>query len=91
MSSSSRPLQSISEHANPAVSAEPPGIGTVDARDLLSREVKLLGALLGQVIAEQAGPDVLELVERVRRLTIDLRRLVQLTVSGVAAGLQNTG
>ena len=74
MSPSSPSPQSTSELANPAVSAEPPGIGTADARDPLSREVKLLGALLGQVIAEQAGPDVLELVERVRRLTIDLRR-----------------
>ena len=34
---------------------EPAGIGTSGARDPLSREVKLLGALLGQVIAEQAG------------------------------------
>ena len=54
--------------------AEPSGIGTSGARDPLAREVKLLGALLGQVIAEQEGEDLLRLVERVRRLTIDLRR-----------------
>jgi phosphoenolpyruvate carboxylase len=59
---------------NPAVRAEPGGIGTATARDPLAREVKLLGALLGQVIVEQAGLPLLELVERVRRRTIALRR-----------------
>ena len=60
--------------ANPALRAEPAGIGTAGARDPLSREVKLLGALLGQVIVEQEGPELLELVERVRRRTIALRK-----------------
>src|SRR6476469_4848816 len=59
---------------NPAVRAEPRGIGSATARDPLAREVKLLGALLGQVIVEQEGPDALELVERVRKATIALRR-----------------
>ena len=59
--------------ANPAVRAEPAGIGSSRARDPLAREVKLLGSLLGQVIAEQAGEDLLHLVERVRRLTMDIR------------------
>ncbi len=58
---------------NPAVRAEPAGIGSSRARDPLSREVKLLGSLLGQVIAEQAGEELLHLVERVRRLTIEIR------------------
>jgi phosphoenolpyruvate carboxylase len=62
------------DRANPAVEAEPAGIGSSSARDALSREVRLLGALLGQVIAEQAGEEVLAIVERVRRLTIDLRK-----------------
>ena len=44
------------------------------ARDPLSREVKLLGALLGQVIVEQQGEAFLALVERVRRATIEQRR-----------------
>ncbi|HET7830506.1 MAG TPA: phosphoenolpyruvate carboxylase, partial [Candidatus Limnocylindrales bacterium] len=57
-----------------AVAAEPPGPGLGRARDPLAREVRLLGALLGQVIAEQAGPELFELVERVRRRTIALRR-----------------
>ena len=49
-------------------------MGTFGARDPLSREVKLLGALLGQVIVEQEGSDALDLVERVRRATIAIRR-----------------
>jgi len=56
------------------VRAEPGGIGTSGARDPLRREVKLLGSLLGQVIAEQSGPDLLDLVERIRRQAIGLRR-----------------
>ncbi len=39
----------------------------------LSREVKLLGALLGQVIAEQGGPELLDLVERSRLRSIAFR------------------
>ncbi|MEO8229639.1 MAG: phosphoenolpyruvate carboxylase [Chloroflexota bacterium] len=59
---------------NPALRGEPRGIGTSGARDPLAREVRLLGSLLGQVIVEQEGLDLLELVERVRRRTIALRR-----------------
>jgi phosphoenolpyruvate carboxylase len=57
-----------------AVAAEPGGIGTAGARDPLAVEVRLLGALLGQVIAEQAGPELFALVERIRKRTIALRR-----------------
>ena len=57
-----------------AALAEPTGIGTAGARDPLAMEVRLLGALLGQVIAEQAGDATLELVERIRRSAIALRR-----------------
>jgi phosphoenolpyruvate carboxylase len=60
--------------SNPAISAEPRGIGTARARDKLSREVKLLGALLGQVIVEQEGLAALELVERVRKGSFAVRR-----------------
>ena len=52
---------------NAAVRAEPATVGTARARDRLALEVRLLGSLLGQVIAEQAGPDLLDLVERIRR------------------------
>jgi phosphoenolpyruvate carboxylase len=57
-----------------AIAAEPPGPGLGRARDPMTREVRLLGALLGQVIAEQAGPELFATVERIRRLTIALRR-----------------
>ena len=58
----------------PAVAAEPPGPGLGGGRDPLAREVRLLGALLGQVIAEQAGPELFAVVEGIRRRMIDLRR-----------------
>ncbi|HEY7828318.1 MAG TPA: phosphoenolpyruvate carboxylase, partial [Candidatus Limnocylindrales bacterium] len=51
---------------NAAVQAEPAGIGTAGAHDPLAREVKLLGALLGQVIAEQAGEPMLARIEAIR-------------------------
>ena len=59
---------------NVAVRAEPRSVGSAGARDPLTREVRLLGALLGQVVAEQEGAPALELVERVRGQTIALRR-----------------
>ena len=67
----------------PAVAAEPAGPGFKAAADPLAGEVRLLGALLGQVIAEQAGPELFELVERVRHRTIALRRGA---IAGNAAG-----
>ncbi|MGK2850230.1 MAG: phosphoenolpyruvate carboxylase [Candidatus Limnocylindrales bacterium] len=54
--------------------AEPSGIGSSGARDPLAREVRLLGALLGQVIIEQAGSATYDTVERIRRRAIALRR-----------------
>ena len=57
---------------NAATPPEPRTAGASGARDPLSREVKLLGALLGQVIAEQGGPALLELVERYRLRSIAL-------------------
>src|SRR5262245_49016742 len=77
-SSGARGVARVSRRADgapsPAVAAEPLGIGTAGARDPLSVEVRLLGALLGQVISEQAGPELFALVERIRRRTISLRR-----------------
>ncbi|MGA2513500.1 MAG: phosphoenolpyruvate carboxylase [Candidatus Limnocylindrales bacterium] len=58
---------------NAATRAEPRTIGSAGARDPLAREVKLLGSLLGQVIAEQGGPALLELVERIRLRSIAFR------------------
>ena len=52
---------------------EPGGIGTAGARDPLAAEVRLLGVLLGEVIDEQAGPALFDLVERIRKRSIGLR------------------
>jgi phosphoenolpyruvate carboxylase len=60
--------------ASAAVRAEPASIGSAGARDPLAAEVRLLGALLGQVITEQAGTELFEVVERVRKRMIALRR-----------------
>jgi phosphoenolpyruvate carboxylase len=68
------PRAAKASQVSPAVAAEPLGIGTAGARDPLAVEVRLLGALLGQVISEQAGPELFALVERIRRRTIALRR-----------------
>ncbi len=66
MSDPRRPVASPSR-------AEPSGIGSAGARDPLTAEVRLLGALLGEVIAEQAGADTFERVERLRTTMIALR------------------
>jgi phosphoenolpyruvate carboxylase len=59
---------------NQAIRAEPRALGSAHARDPLAREVRLLGALLGQVIVEQEGPAALDLVEEIRGRAIALRR-----------------
>jgi len=59
--------------AETARRAEPKGIGSAHARDPLAREVKLVGALLGQVIVEQEGAERFELVEQLRRAAIRRR------------------
>ena len=72
--SGTRRRSAARESVNVAVRAEPLTVGTGRARDPLALEVRLLGSLLGQVIAEQAGRDLLDLVERIRRAAIRLRR-----------------
>ncbi len=47
---------------------------TAAARDPLAREVRLLGALLGEVVAEQGGAELFALVERIRLGAIAVRR-----------------
>jgi phosphoenolpyruvate carboxylase len=59
--------------ARSAKAAEPTGIGSARARDPLALEVRLLGALLGQVITEQAGEAIYDLVERLRLAAIAFR------------------
>jgi phosphoenolpyruvate carboxylase len=74
MASRPRPSQSARRSVRAAATlAEPRSVAAAGARDPLAREVKLLGALLGQVIAEQGGPELLELVERCRRRSIEFR------------------
>lgn len=53
--------------------------------DDLDRDIRLLGRLLGEVIAEQAGPAVFEVVEAVRRHAVTARRAGQ--PGGDLAGL----
>jgi phosphoenolpyruvate carboxylase len=54
--------------------AEPRSIGTSGTANVLAREVRLLGALLGEIIVEQAGAEVFELVESTRQRAIAARR-----------------
>jgi len=88
--SSDRSRVARSPGPNEAVRAEPDTIGTGRARDPLALEIRLLGSLLGQVIAEQAGRELLDLVERVRRTTIRLRRVDDPSLrAGLVAELAN--
>ena len=59
--------------ASSARRAEPRGIGSAAARAPLAREVKLVGALLGQVIVEQENEPLFDLVEQLRRTAIRRR------------------
>lgn len=68
------PRREARHSARAAARAEPSGIGTARERDPLAAEVRLLGALLGQVIAEQEGDEAFDLVERIRRHSIAYRR-----------------
>jgi len=74
--------KSATRRPNAAVRAEPAGIGTAGARDPLAREVKLLGALLGQVIAEQAGEPLLVRIEAIRAKAKANRGALPGTVDG---------
>ena len=52
-----------------AVTARPPE----DRDEPLRRDVRMLGDLLGQVLVEQGGPELLETEERLRLLNRELR------------------
>jgi hypothetical protein len=49
-------------------------VGVTNETDALRRDVRLLGDTLGLVIVEQEGEEILELEERVRRLSLAGRR-----------------
>ncbi|HEU4840325.1 MAG TPA: phosphoenolpyruvate carboxylase, partial [Ilumatobacteraceae bacterium] len=51
-----------------------PADGTAGKDAALSEDIRLLGRLLGDVVREQAGDEVFELVEAVRRRAVDDRR-----------------
>jgi phosphoenolpyruvate carboxylase len=51
-----------------------PASGDADAPALLRRDVRSLSTILGRVLVETEGPELLEDVERLRRATIALRR-----------------
>ena len=67
-------MTATGQRARSARAAEPGGIGSARARDPLALEIRLLGSLLGQVITEQAGEALYDLVERLRLAAIDFRR-----------------
>jgi phosphoenolpyruvate carboxylase len=58
---------------NAAIRAEPP-LGSRRSRDPLAREIRLLGALLGQTIIEQDGRALFDTIEEVRLAAIAARR-----------------
>ena len=47
---------------------------TAHTDEALDRDIRLLGRLLGDLIAEQAGPEIFTLVETVRRESVNQRR-----------------
>ena len=54
-------------------STPPPAETTPDTADA-SADIRLLGRLIGDVLREQSGDDLFDLVERVRRSAVDARR-----------------
>ena len=54
--------------------------------DLMRRDVRLLGDVLGEVISESDGPDLLADVERLRRAVIEARRVPDRGPAAGAAG-----
>ena len=54
----------------------------------LRRDVRLLGTILGDVLVEQEGPWLLELVERIRRATRDARRGGTVAGDGLVSALE---
>ncbi|MDX2379793.1 MAG: phosphoenolpyruvate carboxylase [Acidimicrobiia bacterium] len=75
-------------YAQLVMTVELSGSGTADAA--LSADIRLLGRLLGDVIREQAGDEVFELVESIRAAAVDARRTDNAQVGTLAALLSDT-
>ena len=55
--------------------------------DALSADIRLLGRILGDVVRDQAGEEVFDLVEAVRRRAVDARRDGRSPLDSLAATL----
>src|SRR5215470_20175648 len=53
---------------------QPPVRRAKDNERPLLEDIRLLGRILGDVIREQEGPEVFDLVERIRKLSVAFRR-----------------
>src|SRR5206468_8398341 len=60
--------------ASPALPTDSPSRRAKDNERPLVEDIRLLGRILGDVIREQEGVDTFELVERIRKLSVTLRR-----------------
>src|SRR3954470_22579300 len=58
----------------PAAPTQPPVRRAKDNERPLLEDIRLLGRILGDVIREQEGAEVFELVERIRKLSVAFRR-----------------
>ncbi|NML46924.1 phosphoenolpyruvate carboxylase [Ramlibacter sp. G-1-2-2] len=58
----------------PAATTQPPVRRAKDNERPLLEDIRLLGRILGGVIREQEGPEVFDLVERIRKLSVAFRR-----------------
>ena len=62
----------------------------VSNSSLLSRDIKLLGGLLGQIIREQHGSEAFDLVEAVRHAALERRNQVPNAAEKLAALIEQT-
>ncbi len=62
----------------PSAAAAPSG-----RHDVLREDIRFLGRILGEVIREQAGAKVFDVVETVRRLAVQFRRGTDASEAGV--------
>jgi len=78
MPNKSKPLWKVEDQQSRLAELTAPS-GETAKDNPLRRDVRSLGSILGQVIAEQAGQDLFESVERLRRLLIEQRESTRRT------------